>query len=287
MKLSPIIAGTMNWGAWGAKLSARQIADLIESAVEAGVHTFDHADIYGGYTTEQDFGTAFAASQVEREEAIFITKCGIRYPSPESPHAVKHYDYSKEHIRRSLENSLRYLKTDYIDVFLLHRPSPLLDPKEAVETLEKLKAQGKIRHWGVSNFTVSQLHLIGQEITPEWNQIACSITHTTPLLDGTLDHHQTHGIGTMAWSPLGSYFKSQDEVRGRLEPVIQRLLKKYDCTTECLLLAWLHRHPARIIPVVGTTRGDRLQSMASAYEIPLEQEDWFALTEASWGHKVP
>ena len=125
------------------------------------------------------------------------------------------------------------------------------------------------------------------EGTPQWNQIECSLTHTAPMLDGTLDFHQTRNIGTMAWSPLGRFFKEPGAVRDRLEPSIHRMLDKYACTVECLLLAWLFRHPAAIIPVVGTTRVDRIQAMAKAHKIELETEDWFALTEASWGYKVP
>ena len=287
MHPSTIIAGTMNWGVWGAKMTTQQIAQTIEASLEAGVYAFDHADIYGGYTTEQDFGDGFAASGVSREQVVFVSKCGIRYPSEGATHSVKHYDYSAEYIENALEKSLRKLQTDYIDVFLLHRPSPLLDPRVAVPVLEKLRGQGKIKEWGVSNFTPSQLALIGTEGTPHWNQIECSLTHTTPMLDGTLDFHQSHSIGTMAWSPLGGFFKEPGAVQDRLEPVIHRMLEKYSCTVECLLLAWLFRHPAGIIPVVGTTRVDRIQAMAKAHKIELETEDWFALTEASWGHKVP
>ena len=157
MKLSPIIAGTMKWGAWGARLSAKGMAQNIHTALEAGIHTFDHADIYGGYTTEADFGAGFHESSVDRSAVVFITKCGIRYPEGNHPTQVKHYDYSAAHIRQSAENSLRHLKTDYIDIFLLHRPSPLLNAEEAIGALEQLKSEGKIREWGVSNFTVSQM----------------------------------------------------------------------------------------------------------------------------------
>jgi predicted oxidoreductase len=213
MHPSTIIAGTMNWGAWGAKMTTQQIAQTIEASLEAGIYAFDHADIYGGYTTEQDFGDGFTASGVTREEVVFVSKCGIRYPSEGATHSVKHHDYSAEYIENALEKSLRKLQTDYIDVFLLHRPSPLLDPRVAVPVLEKLRDQGKIKEWGVSNFTPSQLALMETEGTPQWNQIEYSLTHTTPMLDGTMGFHQSRSIGTMAWSPLGGVQKTRSGSR--------------------------------------------------------------------------
>ena len=145
MNPSPIIAGTMKWGVWGANFTTSEFAHAIETALATGVKTFDHADIYGGYTTEAAFGAGFEASGLDRESVQFISKCGIKYPAEGSAHAVKHYDYSEAHIRRSVENSLRNLRTEYIDVYLLHRPSPLLDAQEAVTTLESLRDEGKIK----------------------------------------------------------------------------------------------------------------------------------------------
>jgi predicted oxidoreductase len=286
MKLSPIIAGTMKWGAWGARLDAKGFATNIHAALEAGIHTFDHADIYGGYTTEADFGAGFVESGVDRSAVVFITKCGIRYPEGNNPTQVKHYDYSAAHIRQSAENSLRYLRTDYIDIFLLHRPSPLLDAKEAIGALEQLKSEGKIREWGVSNFTVPQMDRLAAITPPAWNQIECSLTHTAPMLDGTLDAMQTQKMGGMAWSPLGSVFQNSPEAQ-RLKPVLERLSEQYECTTAQLVLAWLHRHPSGIVPVIGTTQPNRIRELAAAHRIQLDTLDWFALTEASWGHKVP
>ena len=287
MKPSPIIAGTMKWGVWGANMTAAEMARHIENAVAADVHTFDHADIYGGYTTEAAFGAAFALADVEREEVEFISKCGIRYPPEGTPHAVKRYDYSAAHIRRSAENSLRNLQTPYLDLFLLHRPSPLLDPCEAVDELERLQREGKIRSWGVSNFTPSQLALVSTCGQPAWNQIECSLTHTDPLTDGTLDHHQVHKIRTMAWSPMGALFTSDSPQTERIQKTIRRLVEQYEAPEEVLLLAWLMRHPAGIVPVVGTTRSERYATLVKAKDLSLSDEDWFALTEASWGHKVP
>lgn len=277
----------MKWGAWGAKMTASEMAEHIETAAAAGIATYDHADIYGGYTTEVDFGAAFALADVPREEVQFISKCGICYPQEGTPHTVKRYDYSASHIRHSVENSLRNLRTPYIDLFLLHRPSPLLDPREAVDALEELQGEGKIRSWGVSNFTPSQLALVSTCGHPTWNQIECSLTHTAPLTDGTLDYHQVHKIGSMAWSPMGALFTSDSPQSQRIQKTMRRLVEEYNAPEEVLMLAWLMRHPAGIVPVVGTTRSERYATLISARDIFLSDQDWFALTEASWGHKVP
>lgn len=284
MKLSPIIAGTMKWGVWGAHMNPTQVAGAIHKAMESGITTFDHADIYGGYTTEADFGAGFAASGIPRDSIQFISKCGIRYPIDGQPHGVKHYDYSADHIRRSVENSLRHLRTDYIDVYLLHRPSPLLDAQEAVGVFKALVDEGKIREWGVSNFTASQLELMSTQGVPYWNQVECSLSHTSPLTDGTLDTHQILGVRTMAWAPLGGLLDGHNP---RVTEVVSRLSAVYEVQPSALLLAWLRRHPAGIVPVVGTTQPSRYAEMVRATEIKLELEHWFELLEASWGHKVP
>ena len=268
-------------------MTAAEMASQIEKAAAAGIHTFDHADIYGGYSTEAAFGEAFALTDVRREEVEFISKCGICYPPEGTPHAVKRYDYSAAHIRRSAENSLRNLQTSYLDLFLLHRPSPLLDPRESVDELERLQSEGKIQSWGVSNLTPSQMTLVSTFGQPAWNQIECSLTHTEPLTGGTLDYHQANEIGTMAWSPMGALFTRDSPQTERIQKIMHRLVEQYSAPVEVLLLAWLMRHPAGIVPVVGTTRSERYATLVKAKDLSLSDEDWFALTEASWGHKVP
>ena len=284
MNPSPIIAGTMKWGVWGANFTTTQFAQAIETALAAGVTTFDHADIYGGYTTEAAFGAGFEASGLDRESVQFISKCGIKYPAEGTAHSVKHYDYSAAHIRRSVENSLRNLHTGYIDVFLLHRPSPLLDALEAVTTLEALRAEGKMKSWGVSNFTPSQLQWVATQQTPAWNQIECSLAHTAPLTDGTLDTHQALGVRTMAWAPLGQLMDGKNT---RVTTALNRLSAEYGVAPEVLLLAWLQKHPAGIVPVVGTTKPERYAALMQSATTAMELEHWFELLEASWGHKVP
>ena len=154
-KLSKIIAGTMNWGQWDKKLSTQQMIHLINICIENKITTFDHADIYGGYTTEAEFGKAFGESNISRDKLQIISKCGIKHTQGRD-YPIKHYDYSAAYIIWSVENSLKNLQTDYLDVLLLHRPSPLMQADEIAEAVEKLKSDGKIIDFGVSNFTAWQ-----------------------------------------------------------------------------------------------------------------------------------
>lgn len=287
MNKPEIIAGTMNWGVWGKDLTPSAMARHIEGCMERGVFAFDHADIYGDFTTERAFGQAFTETNISREDVWWVSKCGIQYPNSKIATSVKHYNYSPQHIRKSVENSLRNLQTEYLDGLLLHRPSPLMDPESIVHTLCELREEGKIKGWGVSNFTASQMELFQGDERPLWNQLECSVTHTSPMTNGTLDFMKVKKITAMAWSPLGSVFKTSSPEQDRLDQVVSRLAEKTELTPAQLLLAWLVRHPMGIIPVVGTTDLLRLSDLKAACSFHMELEDWFAMTEASWGHRVP
>ncbi|MFP2995311.1 aldo/keto reductase [Spongiivirga sp. MCCC 1A20706] len=284
---SRIIAGAMNWGVWGKKLNPNQQTALINHCISLGITTFDHADIYGGYTTEADFGKAFAQSEIGRDTVQFISKCGIQYPADSRENRVKHYQYDKEYIIWSTENSLKNLKTDYLDLLLLHRPSPLMQPDEIAEAIDELQTSGKIIEFGVSNFNPFQTDLIDTKATVQVNQIEFSLTAFDAMFNGSLDHMITHDIVPMAWSPLGSYFKEDNEATLRIKPVMKSLAEKYETGEDQLLLAWLLHHPAGIHPVVGTTNEARLKKAVEALDIELELQDWFELLVASQGHKVP
>lgn len=286
-KLSPIIAGTMNWGVWQGNFTTAQMASLIADCVGYGITSFDHADIYGGYTTEAEFGAAFAQSGIKREDIQLISKCGIQHTVGNRPNKVKHYNYSKEYIIWSAENSLKFLQTDYLDILLLHRPSPLMQPDEIAEAVEKLKQEGKIREFGVSNFTSSQTDLIRSRTEVVCNQIEFSATAFQPMLDGTLDYMQIHNIRPLAWSPVGSLFKRASAQTQRLKSLLLDLGDKYDTSSDMLLLAWILRHPAGIIPVSGSLQSERLKFQMKATTIKLELEDWFAIWTESMGEKVP
>jgi predicted oxidoreductase len=284
---SKIIAGTMTWGIWGKNLDKSQMIALMNSCIEIGITTFDHADIYGGYTTETDFGNAFGESQIKREEVQLISKCGIQLPSTNRATQVHHYNYSKSHIVWSAEQSLKNLKTDYLDLLLLHRPSPLMQVDEIAEAIEKLKSDGKILDVGVSNFTPSQTDLIQTKTKINYNQIEFSITHFEPMLDGSLDYMQGNKIQPMCWSPMGSVFKKSDDKSIRIKKLAAQLSTKYNVEIDVLLLAWILKHPAGILPVFGTADTTRIANLIKATEVEMELEDWFAFWTASAGNPIP
>jgi predicted oxidoreductase len=285
--ISKIIAGTMTWGIWGKNLNQNQMIATMQCCLENGISTFDHADIYGGYTTEAAFGNTFSASNIKRESIQLISKCGIQYTTENRNNTIKHYDYSKSYIIWSVEQSLQNLQTDYLDVLLLHRPSPLMLVDEIAEAVEYLKKEGKIIAFGVSNFTPSQTDLIRSKTTVDYNQIQFSATDLDAMLNGSLDHMQVHTIRPMAWNPLGSVFKSEDEKSKRVAIQGKALAEKYEVSLDVILLAWILKHPSGIIPVCGTTDIKRISQLMQATSIALELEDWFSLWIASTGEKVP
>ncbi len=176
VNFSSIISGTMTWGEWGKNYSTKEMASLIEHCVSIGVSTFDHADIYGDYSNEAEFGAAFKESGIERESIELISKCGISRVCDRRNYMVHHYNYTKEYIINSVKQSLQNLQTDYLDVLLLHRPSPLMNPYEISEAITYLKNKEMIRSFGVSNFTPSQLSMIDKQLKVEINQIEISLT---------------------------------------------------------------------------------------------------------------
>ena len=284
MILSRIISGTMNWGTWGVNYSKQEMCHLISESYDSGINSFDHADIYGGYTTEKSFGDAFSDIGIKREDVFFISKCGIMYPSEKLPIKIKHYDYSEYHIMKSVDNSLEYLKTDYLDCLLLHRPSPLMDVSIIANTINSLIKSGKIKGFGVSNFTTSQMEMFRGKVEILYNQINLSLTHVEHMFDGTLEYMQANKILPMAYSPLGSYFKNENN---ELKKVVNKLTKKYDCSDYELLISWLLNHPSKIYPVIGTTKSDRIRKSIKSLKIQIDLIDWFELLEASQGKRVP
>jgi predicted oxidoreductase len=283
MEESRIIAGTMKWGSWGKNLSASAMSRLIETFFELGINTFDHADIYGAYSTEAAFGSAFSTLNIERKEVRFISKCGIQLVNESRGVQRKHYEYSAQYIRQQVEQSLNNLQTEYLDVLLLHRPSPLMDYQEIGSIVTDLLKEKKINQFGVSNFTSSQISLLQKTCPVAINQLEISFVHPDALLNGTLDFHQLHGIATQAWSPLGNYFTSNDQ---SMQPLLINRAKKYECSVDQLLLAWLLKHPANIKPVIGTTNPEHIQAAKLALEIHLTTEDWFELLALSRGEDV-
>lgn len=285
--LSPIIAGTMNWGVWDKNLTTKEMEHTIQICLENKITTFDHADIYGDYTTESDFGKAFTSSKISREKMQFVSKCGIQLPSEVRNNTVKHYDCSKEYIIWSVENSLKNLRTDYLDVLLLHRPSPLMIADEIAEAVMKLKSEGKIIDFGVSNFTSSQTELVRQKTEISYNQVQFSATNFEPMIDGSFDYMQMNNIRPMSWNPLGCVFREDIPQTRRLKNLLATLVSKYHFGSDTILLSWILQHPAKVLPIAGTVNISRIQLLMKAAELQLEKEDWFAIWTESAGNPVP
>ncbi len=276
----------MTWGIWGKNLNENQMIELMNSCIDNQISSFDHADIYGDYTTEAAFGTAFAKSKIEREKIQHISKCGIQLLSESRKNSIKHYEYSKEYIIKSAEQSLKNLKTDYLDLLLLHRPSPLMQADEIAEAIFQLKKEDKILDFGVSNFSCTQTDFIEMKTKVNYNQIQFSVSHLEAMLDGRLDHMQINRITPMAWNPLGSLFSGDNEQSIRIKKIADLLSIKYNVSVDVLLLAWILKHPAGILPVFGTTDKNRIANLTKAQDVEIELQDWFALWEQSQGKNV-
>lgn len=290
MSFSRFIAGTMKWGIWGSNFSTDQIDRMIKVCIDSGVTTFDHADIYGDYTTEEAFGATLKMDATIRKQIKIITKCGIQKVSVNRPlHKIKSYNTSAKHIIQSVENSLENFGTDYLDCLLLHRPDLLMDVHEVAAAFDQLKQSGKVLSFGVSNFKESQVELLSSVFPLKANQIQCSILELEPFLDGTLDLCQQKGIVPMAWSPLGggNLFLETDNERNRRIIAVARLLsEQYNCVSDVILLNWLLLHPSNIHPVLGTTNPDRIKLAQEALNFKITREDWYLLWRASTGREV-
>lgn len=287
--LSSPVAGCMRWGKWGANYSTAEYRKMIDACLQHGITSFDHADIYGDYTTEEEFGNALKQAPALRLQMQLISKCGIQMLTDNRPHhQIKSYNTSAKHIIESTERSLKNFGTDYLDILFIHRPDPLLNPVEVAEAITQLKQQGKIKHFGVSNFLPHQTEALRKYISIEFNQVEISIIHLTPFLDGTLDNCLQHNIRPMAWAPLGGGMFT-DETHHRFRSITAtafELAEKYNTGVNQILVAWLLAHPSKIIPVVGTTKVERLLQAKEANKIVLEREDWFKLWVASTGEDV-
>jgi predicted oxidoreductase len=288
---SKIIAGVMKWGQWGAQLETPQMSRLIDECSDIGVTTFDHADIYGGHTTEKEWGLAFQSSNVSRNKIQIITKCGIMMPSDQMPHIRNpHYDTSVGHIIRSVEKSLQNLKTEYLDMLLIHRPSPLMDPNEIMKAIDVLKSSGKVRSFGVSNFTPSQMLLINSAVDIEANQIEISLFELSAFLNGALDNCMLYDVMPMAWSPLGGgkLFSPTPSIellakRGRL----QKVAETYGWSLDEMVYLFLLHHPAHIRPVVGSSKIERIKIAVDCNRTIISDAQWFEIWTAAMGTEVP
>lgn len=283
------VAGCMRWGKWGAEFSTAAYRQMIEECLQHGIRSFDHADIYGDYTTEAEFGKALKEDLSLRPQIRIITKCGIQMVAPNRPdHGIKSYNTSREHIISSVERSLKNFGTEYLDVLLIHRPDPLLDPSEVAEAVAHLKQQGKILSFGVSNFLPHQVDVLTAYTEVSFNQVEISVIKLEAFTNGILENCLKHKIVPMAWAPLGGgLFSDDSHPRFRtIMATVAELALKYETGLNEILLAWLHTHPSGILTVIGTTKIERLIQAKIAASIRLEREDWFRLWVAATGEDV-
>lgn len=276
----------MRWGIWGANHSVKEIQKLIQVCVEENITTFDHADIYGSHTTEELFGNAWKDMDLKRENLQFISKCGIVMNSDKKPSALKYYNYDKDYILNCVDESLSNLKTDYLDTLLLHRPSPLMNPEVIAEAFTVLKDVGKVREFGVSNFSASQFELINQYVPLVTNQIEISVNEISSFENGILDQLMSKGLRPTAWSVMGSYFSDQSDENIRIKKVIVELCDKHNAEENQILLAFILKHPSKIIPVIGTSKAETIRTLSQTLQIDLDLEDWFRILESIRGKEV-
>ncbi|NUO38525.1 MAG: aldo/keto reductase [Gemmatimonadaceae bacterium] len=286
--LSAIVAGVWRIGSWQLDRPAR--ARWIEDRVALGVTSFDLADIYGDYGAEALFGEALATLSGLRERIQLVSKCGIKLVSERRPaHAINSYDTSRAHVLASVDASLRALRTDRLDLLLVHRPDYLMDPDALAATFDELRAAGKVLHFGVSNHSASQLALLGRRVPLATNQIELSPLHLEPLDDGTLDQCVDLGMRPMIWSPLGGgrLFTGTDDRSRRVQSVLAAIAGTHGVSAATIAYAWLLRHPSRAVPIVGSRRLVALQEAIGALEVALTSEEWYRVWEAGAGHPVP
>jgi len=286
-ELSRIVAGMWRMSEWAMSVEAR--VGFIERCLELGVTSFDHADIYGGYGVESLFGDALRLQPSLRARIEIITKCGIKLVSPQrAQHAIQHYDTSAAHIVNSVEQSLRQLGTDHLDVLLIHRPDPLMDFDEMAHTFEGLRQAGKVLHFGVSNFSRHQFEALNKRISLVTNQVEFSPLHTAPMFDQTFDGLQDLGVSPMIWSPLagGRLFNGSEAHADNLRLVIKGIADELGQPFASVVFAWIMQLPSRPVPLTGTGRIEAIAVAVAGTRFTLSKADWFKILRAARGHEV-
>ena len=296
IELNPgLTLSRLAYGVWrlseAADTSAQAVAGRIQACLDQGITTFDHADIYGGYSCEALFGAALRAQPGLKTRMEIVTKCDIMLLSDQRPdNRVKHYDTSAAHVQASVERSLHNIGVDAIDLLLIHRPDPLMDHHALGACLDSLIQSGKVRAAGVSNFMPWDMDLLQSAMKNRLvsNQIEISLMQTRGFVDGQIAHAQRLGVPVMAWSPLGGgRLFGQDAAALRLRPALQRLASAQGVDETAVAIAWLLQHPARIIPVLGTNDMQRIARMQDALRVTLDRQTWFELYSLANGAEVP
>ncbi len=285
----------------------RDAVKAIRTALDEGINFFDHADIYRWGKSEEAFAAIWAEAPQLREKIVVQSKCGIVMQGARPESTVGQFDFSYEHITRSVEGSLKRLQTDYLDVLLLHRPDPLVEPEEVARAFDDLHSSGKVRYFGVSNHTAGQLRLLKKHLNQPLvaNQLELSLLHLH-LFDegvvfnqeamhgeGTLEYCRQHHITIQAWAP----FKKGAVITGVTEPpslaardvacLITELAQAKGVNKEAIALAWLLKHPAQIQPIIGTTKPERIKAACEADQVELTRDEWYRLFIAGRGERMP
>jgi predicted oxidoreductase len=314
LEVSRIAYGCMHLSrAWDdTAITADEISaalKAVNTAVDLGITLFDHADIYARGKSEQLFGEVLLRTPGLRDRIVLQSKCGIRFAGAPNADSPARYDFSREHITRSVEGTLGRLGIEHLDLLLLHRPDPLAEPAEVAAAFDELQRSGKVRHFGVSNHSASQISLLRKYVDQPLvaNQIELSLLHHYPISEGvlvnlpggvharaadTLDYCREHGILVQAWAPLaGGRFSApldgMDEPLRSAAALVQEMAREKGVSAEAILTAWLLRHPAGMQPIVGTTNPVRLTAVCAADELRLTREEWYALLTAMRGQPVP
>jgi len=277
------------WRLMDWNMSPRQLVSFIEEHLDLGITTVDHADIYGGYLCEAAFGEAMKLAPALRERMEIVTKCGIA-TTANPDHALGHYITDSDHIIKSAEQSLVNLATDRLDLLLIHRPDPLMDADEVAAAFLNLHQSGKVRHFGVSNFTPAQFTLLQSRLpfTLATNQVEISPVHQPLLLDGTLDQLQQLRIRPMAWSCLGGGRLFNDDAFQPLRDELQTVARELNAESiEQVVYAWIMRLPSQPLPIIGSGKIERVRSAIAAEELQMTRQQWFRIRKAALGYDVP
>ncbi|WP_274005904.1 aldo/keto reductase [Vibrio parahaemolyticus] len=290
-EFSELVQGYWRAADWG--MTAQERLSFLKQHIELGITTVDHADIYGNYECEALFGEALALDKSVRDQIQIVTKCDINLCGDKTPERkINHYDTSSAHIYQSVNNSLERLNVDEIDVLLIHRPDVLMDADEVAEAFTELHKVGKVKHFGVSNFTPRQFELLQSRLGKSLvtNQVEINPLNFEVAHDGTLDQMQMLRTRPMAWSCLGggSIFSGESEQAILVRNELEAIREEVGATSiDQVIYAWVRRLPSKPIPIIGSGKIERVQTAVNALNIELTREQWYRVWVASKGHGVP
>ena len=283
-KVSPAVSGFYRWN--NITNITATMEEIVNLCLDLGINTFDHGDSYGSYHCEEAFGELLAKNKIRRQDVVLFTKCGLKSVSSNQPEVrINHYNSSAEHIVKSVEASLIKLKTDYIDIFLLDHLDPISDLEKTAQALENLHKSGKIKNFGVANFSVFQHQLLATYLSLPivTNHIELNLLNSEALDNGQLDYIKQRYMRPMASSPLaaGRIATGTDEQATRVREKLEQIAGKYQADFESLAIAWLIKLGA--LPLIGTTDTQRIRKITKAFDIELDHQDWYDLYNTSRG----